>query len=169
MSAFCLFYFRPLFSLLMSLRLRKLADGLLSGRYSHPDPDVRSESSTIQYQRGLAPSMFKHLVGRGHVEFSTMKQQDSFEFLQHVFKLISRSQQGGGQGGDPTTAFSFVMEQRLQCINCKKVRYSSDEQDNISIPVPLNKAPEGTIPEEDIVSQIVTHYYTLHLHGAKPF
>jgi ubiquitin carboxyl-terminal hydrolase 5/13 len=31
------------------------------------------------------------------------------------------------------------MEQRLQCLNCKRVRYRSDEQDNISVPVPLKK------------------------------
>jgi ubiquitin carboxyl-terminal hydrolase 5/13 len=33
------------------------------------------------------------------------------------------------------------MEQRLQCLNCRKVRYSTNEQDNISIPVPMRKLP----------------------------
>lgn len=131
------------------VRLRKLADGLLSGQYSYPDKDIQSE--TEQYQRGLAPSMFKHLVGRGHPEFSTMKQQDSFEFLQHVFKLISRSK----NEYDPTTAFQFVMEQRLQCLSCKKVRYSTVEQDNLSIPVPMKKVAGSRLSRLGLMRQIL--------------
>jgi ubiquitin carboxyl-terminal hydrolase 5/13 len=137
----------------LETQLRKLGDGLLSGRYSHPDADIVSESTDVQYQKGLAPSMLKHLVGRGHEEFSTMRQQDAFEFLLHVFKLVTRSQHKVPLQ-DPTKAFRFVMEQRLQCLNCNKVRYSVDEQDNISIPVPLRKIPqaetagEGAKPDE---------------------
>jgi len=36
------------------------------------------------------------------------------------------------------------MEQRLQCLKCEKVRYRTDEQDNISIPVPLRKVAQPT-------------------------
>lgn len=131
----------------LETQMRKIADGLLSGVYSVPDIDVTTTEQGVQYQKGLSPAMFKHLVGRGHEEFSTMRQQDSFEFLQHLFKLITRSKHNGPLQ-DPTEAFRFVMEQRLQCLSCKKVRYRDDEQDNISIPVPLTKVPrkEG---EED--------------------
>lgn len=126
----------------LETQLRKLADGLLSGRYSHPDSNIvaSEHSAEIPHQKGLAPSMFKHLVGRNHAEFSTMRQQDAFEFTQHLFKLITRSQHIP-PAQDPTLAFRFVMEQRLQCLSCKKVRYSCDEQDNISIPVPIEKLP----------------------------
>ncbi|KUJ15703.1 ubiquitin carboxyl-terminal hydrolase-like protein [Mollisia scopiformis] len=124
----------------LETQMRKVADGLLSGRYSKPDPDAHSPegSSEIPYQRGLAPAMTKYLIGRGHEEFSTMRQQDAFEFLLHVFKLVTRSKHEA-PFQDPTQAFRFVMEQRLQCLNCKKVRYRTDEQDNISIPVPIKK------------------------------
>ena len=124
----------------LETQLRKLGDGLLSGRYSHPDPDVRfsENSNEIAYQRGLAPAMLKVLIGKGHEEFSTNRQQDAFELLLHVFKLITRSQHKPPLQ-DPVRSFRFVMEQRLQCLNCKRVRYRSDEQDNISIPVPLRK------------------------------
>jgi ubiquitin carboxyl-terminal hydrolase 5/13 len=128
----------------LETQLRKLADGLLSGRYSHPDADVNApvHSAKIPYQKGLAPAMLKHLVGRGHSEFSTMRQQDAFEFLLHAFKLISRSQHPAPLD-DPIKTFRFVMEQKLQCLNCKKVRYSTDEQDNLSIPVPVRKINQG--------------------------
>lgn len=130
----------------LETQLRKLGDGLLSGRYSHPDTDLAKpdNSTDASYQRGLAPAMLKYLVGRGHSEFSTMRQQDAFEFLLHIFKLITRSQHKAPLQ-DPIQAFRFVMEQRLECLNCKKVRYRTDEQDNISIPVPIRKVTQPEV------------------------
>lgn len=133
----------------LEVQLRKVADGLLSGRYSYPDKEIElsSESkSEQQFQKGLAPAMLKHLIGKGHVEFSTMRQQDSFELLLHLLELISRSQQAA-QGqykdvSDPVAAFRFVMEERLQCLNCKKVRYRQDEMENLSVAVPINRLPK---------------------------
>lgn len=130
----------------LETQLRKLGDGLLSGRYSKPDTNViaSQDSPDIPYQRGIAPSMLKHLIGRGHGEFSTMRQQDAFELLQHLIKLITRSQHPAHLT-DPTQPFRFAIEQRLQCLACKKVRYTSTEQDSIFIDVPLEKlqAVEG--------------------------
>lgn len=123
----------------LETQLRKMADGLLSGRYSKPEQHVGSDAE-VTHQQGLAPSMLKHLIGRGHVEFSTMRQQDAFELLQHLFKLITRSQHRGGLE-DPTTPFRFVLEQRLQCLGCRKVKYSTNEQDSVFIDVPLEKLP----------------------------
>ncbi len=124
----------------LETQLRKLADGILSGRYSYPDTDVTAsvDSPYIPHQKGLAPAMLKHLIGRGHEEFSTMRQQDAFELLLHLLKLITRSPHPT-PAQDPVKAFRFVMEQRLQCISCNRVRYRSDEQDNISIPVPVRR------------------------------
>jgi ubiquitin carboxyl-terminal hydrolase 5/13 len=126
----------------LETQLRKMADGLLSGRYSKPNTDVvASENSPeVPHQKGLQPSMLKHLVGRGHPEFCTMRQQDAFELLQHLFKLITRSKHPSANS-DPTLPFRFTMEDRRQCLNCKKVRYSSNEQDSIFIDVPLEKLP----------------------------
>lgn len=134
----------------LETQMRKIADGLLSGRYSQPELDATASehSAELPHQKGLAPSMLKHLVGRGHEEFSTMRQQDAFEFLLHLFKLITRSQHPAPLQ-DPTETFRFVMEQRLQCLSCKKVRYSTDEQDNVSIPVPIEKLPSREIISPD--------------------
>ncbi|PNY27978.1 Ubiquitin carboxyl-terminal hydrolase 14 [Tolypocladium capitatum] len=123
----------------LETQLRKMADGLCSGRYSKPDDGVVAESD-VTHQKGLAPAMFKHLIGRGHDEFSTMRQQDALELLQHLFKLITRSGHAGDLK-DPTAQFRFAMEQRLQCLGCRRVKYSTTEQDNIFIDVPLEKLP----------------------------
>ncbi|KAK3687107.1 ubiquitin C-terminal hydrolase Ubp14 [Vermiconidia calcicola] len=136
----------------LEVQLRKIADGLLSGRYSVPDKSIASfnEAQEQPYQKGLAPAMLKHLIGKGHPEFSTMRQQDSFELLLHLLKLITRSQQvARGQYkdvADPVEAFRFVMEQRLQCLNCKKVRYSQDEMETLSVAVPIKRLPQSDTP-----------------------
>ena len=129
----------------LETQLRKVADGLLSGRYSKPDTDiVASENSLeISTQKGLAPAMLKHLIGKGHEEFSTMRQQDAFELLLHLLKLITRSPHHTPLS-DPVQSFRFIMEQRLQCLSCQKVRYRTDEQDNISIPVPVKRLSHAT-------------------------
>ena len=133
----------------LETQLRKLGDGLLSGDYSVPESNVQAqpETSEVPHQKGLSPAMFKHLIGRGHEEFSTMRQQDSFEFLTHLFKHVSLSKHPSPEA-DPIKSFRFALEQRLQCLACKKVRYRVDEQDNISIPVPVRRKP--TQPQGDM-------------------
>ncbi|RMD43415.1 hypothetical protein DV735_g1761, partial [Chaetothyriales sp. CBS 134920] len=131
----------------LELQLRKLADGLLSGRYSHPDTTLQTDldSPKPAHQRGLGPAMFKSVIGKGHEEFSTMRQNDAFEFLQHMIKRIRIS--NSSTADDPTSSFKFVMEQRLQCLACKRVRYSNLEHDGISVPVPARQkkhAANGT-------------------------
>ena len=135
----------------LETQLRKIADGLLSNRYSKPDTNViaSEHSSEIPHQKGLAPSMFKHLIGRGHEEFSTMRQQDAFELLQHLFKLITRSPHGGDSQQDPVQSFRFVTEQRLQCLSCKKARYTTNEQDNITLSIPAKRLPKAELASND--------------------
>lgn len=128
----------------LETQLRKLADGLLSGRYSRPDPRVivsaavSEAPSTSPHQKGLLPAMFKYLIGQGHPEFATMRQQDAFEFLLHLFKSVSLSKHNDVQV-NPVENFRFEVEQRLQCLECKKVRYKVDEQDNVSVAVPARR------------------------------
>lgn len=38
----------------------------------------------------VAPRMFKHLVGQGHVEFSSGRQQDAAEYMQHLLEVINQ-------------------------------------------------------------------------------
>ncbi|KAK1148282.1 ubiquitin C-terminal hydrolase Ubp14 [Aspergillus melleus] len=132
--------FTPLPAEDLETQMRKVADGILSGRYSQADKNTVAapDSSEKPQQKGLAPTMFKHLVGRGHEEFSTMRQQDAFEFLLHIFKIINLAKHSGN-GENPIKAFDFAMEQRLQCLSCQKVRYKVDGQDNVSIPVPARR------------------------------
>ena len=151
-------------------QMHKVADGLLSGRYSHPAQfssaaaaasPLQHPSPTPVFQQGIKPTGFKALIGKGHEEFSTMKQQDSEEFFTHLITVLRRDMQKykdrSDQGTscflrlssyqpkffysrlDPTTVFSYGMEQRLQCTDCKKVRYRVDNSDVVSVTVPAKE------------------------------
>jgi ubiquitin carboxyl-terminal hydrolase 5/13 len=112
----------------------KMADGLASGRYSVP---VESEDGEVHGQDGIAPSMFKQLIGKDHAEFSTMRQQDAGEFFQHLLKTVEMKERSNQT--DPTSLFKFEMQQKLQCQSCAGVRLSSVAQSLVDVPVPLHK------------------------------
>ncbi|CAN0471080.1 unnamed protein product, partial [Hapterophycus canaliculatus] len=66
--------------------MSKVASALLSGKYSSPLPASTGESTTGTPTEDddlvvVAPRMFKHLVGQGHAEFSSGRQQDAAEYM----------------------------------------------------------------------------------------
>ena len=152
----------------------KLSDGLLTGRYSRPrrtdaDTTLRNPlagaaatSGTTPlpvFQEGVRPITFKALVGRGHAEFATMRQQDAEEFFSHLLTSLRRyAHAGGGNGNaktepEPTETFGFGLEQRLECTSCAGVRYRVDAHDVLSVPVPAREKgrdAEGKVVYEDV-------------------
>ncbi|CDO69813.1 hypothetical protein BN946_scf184803.g11 [Trametes cinnabarina] len=149
-------------------QMHKLADGLLSGRYSHPRPHQSNSPSapketnplahdtpTPVFQEGVRPIGFKSLIGKGHEEFMTMRQQDAEEFFTHLITVLRRNAKKAGvdERNEPTQIFEFGMEQRLECGECKRVRYRVDEMDTLSVPVPARekgKDAEGKTLYEDV-------------------
>lgn len=61
----------------------KLGVGLLSGRYSF----LTAEGS----QAGVSPHMYRNLIGKGHPEFMSKRQQDAHEFYLHLLSLLQVS------------------------------------------------------------------------------
>ncbi|KAF9019842.1 cysteine proteinase [Hymenopellis radicata] len=139
-------------------QMHKVADGLLSGRYSHPAnyaTEKPENDDAPVFQAGIKPTGFKALIGKGHEEFSTMRQQDSEEFLTHLLTVLRRDAHKHKERADPdaTAVFSYSMEQRLQCGECKKVRYSVDSMDVVSVPLPVKetgKDAEGKTRYEEV-------------------
>ncbi|KAI0770909.1 ubiquitinyl hydrolase [Trametes elegans] len=149
-------------------QMHKLADGLLSGRYSHPRPHTTQtpsapketnplahDSPTPVFQEGVRPVGFKALVGKGHEEFATMRQQDAEEFFTHLITVLRRhaKKTGADEKTEPTEIFAFGTEQRLECGECKRVRYRVDATDTISVPVPARekgKDAEGKTLYEEV-------------------
>ncbi|KAF8995923.1 hypothetical protein BDQ17DRAFT_1365068 [Cyathus striatus] len=162
---------QPLPADCVECQMHKIADGLLSGRYSHPANYAASHTATALqspppetlhhpsptpvFQEGIKPTGFKALIGKGHEEFSTMRQQDSEEFLTHLITVLRRDMHKNKDriDEDPTQIFSYALEQRLQCSECGKVSYRTDNTDVLSVAVPANekgKDADGKTLYEDV-------------------
>ncbi|KAF8632371.1 hypothetical protein AX15_001905 [Amanita polypyramis BW_CC] len=132
----------------LECQMRKIADGLLSGRYAIPSPTVSTSASESPndpsqrpaFQVGLRPTTFKCLIGVNHPEFSTMRQQDAEEFFGHLLSILRRDYKrcGVDLGSEKnvTRIFEFGIEQKLKCGSCGRVRYRIDDVDRIGMGVP---------------------------------
>eukprot|EP01113_Clastostelium_recurvatum_P024319 TRINITY_DN2903_c0_g1_i1.p1 TRINITY_DN2903_c0_g1~~TRINITY_DN2903_c0_g1_i1.p1 ORF type:complete len:823 (+),score=301.92 TRINITY_DN2903_c0_g1_i1:23-2470(+) len=134
----------------LELQLAKLGYGLLSGEYSVPEakgPGSTADEKEKEQkefakasQVGIAPKIFKYLIGRGHPEFSTMRQQDALELFQHLISLIDRMERAKGSAASPTSVFELKFEDRLMDTASGMVRYSSHTDNIVSLNIPLDKA-----------------------------
>lgn len=116
----------------LECQMRKVADGLESGRYA-----------VGERPQGIKPAMIKTLLGRGHSEFASMRQQDAEEFFQHL--MTSLRPLSSANEVDPTQTFSYVLEHRLQCTRCSRVRYSEETVEaGVGLPVPVHKNPDDS-------------------------
>uniref|UniRef100_A0A3P9P9X9 Ubiquitin carboxyl-terminal hydrolase n=1 Tax=Poecilia reticulata TaxID=8081 RepID=A0A3P9P9X9_POERE len=118
----------------------KLGYGLLSGEYSKPAPDPGDEIGASEPrgdQVGIAPRMFKALVGRGHPEFSTNRQQDAQEFLLHFINMVERNCRSGP---NPSEAFRFLVEEKIVCQQSQKAKYTQRVDYIVQLPVPMDQA-----------------------------
>lgn len=90
-------------------------------------------------QKSIAPKTLRALVGKGHPLFSTGEQQDAAEYLQHVLKLVSRSEvaRNGDPADDVSRQFTFEMETRLECLSSHQVRYQTVKENVLEFAVPL--------------------------------
>ncbi|KAL0984715.1 hypothetical protein UPYG_G00145770 [Umbra pygmaea] len=115
--------------------------GLLSGEYSKPAPDPGEGPETSAEPRGdqigIAPRMFKALVGRGHPEFSINRQQDAQEFLLHFINMVERNCRSGE---NPSEAFRFLVEEKIVCQQSQKAKYTQRVDYILQLPVPMDQA-----------------------------
>lgn len=124
-----------------------MGTGLLSGKYSQPPP---KGSPADADPPGISPLMFKTLVGRGHPDFSTKRQQDAQEFLLHLLNLIERSSRKENNPGD---CFKFKVEERYQCSTSKKVKYTHRSDMILALHIPL----EAAVNKEEVI--FLYHFY----------
>ncbi|XP_076135192.1 ubiquitin carboxyl-terminal hydrolase 13 isoform X1 [Alosa pseudoharengus] len=123
-------------------QMAKLGHGLLSGLYAKPPmkseliEQVMKEEYKKQ-QNGISPRMFKALVSRGHPEFSSNRQQDAQEFFLHLINLVERNSVASE---NPSDVFRYLVEERVQCCQTQKVRYSQRVDYLMQLPAPLEAA-----------------------------
>ncbi|EGG16808.1 deubiquitinating enzyme [Cavenderia fasciculata] len=147
------------------IQMSKLADGIQSGDYSVPEASnvAKSEEEYSKAsQIGIAPKMFKSLVSGKHPLFSTFQQQDALEYFQYLLESIDKHEKTRPswiKEDNPTKAFTFIQEDRIQCGTSGKVKYSR-KMDNI---LSLNITLEATTNKEAV------HLYEqqVELNGGK--
>uniref|UniRef100_A0A8B9JX23 Ubiquitin carboxyl-terminal hydrolase 13 n=1 Tax=Astyanax mexicanus TaxID=7994 RepID=A0A8B9JX23_ASTMX len=100
--------------------------------YSPLDP-----TQDFSTQIGISPRMFKALVSKGHPEFSSNRQQDAQEFFLHFINVVERNSSGSE---NPSDVFRFVVEERVQCCQSQKVRYTQRVDYLMQLPVPVEAA-----------------------------
>uniref|UniRef100_A0A8C8D7Z6 Ubiquitin carboxyl-terminal hydrolase n=1 Tax=Oncorhynchus tshawytscha TaxID=74940 RepID=A0A8C8D7Z6_ONCTS len=100
---------------------------------SDPTQDFKTQGDQV----GIAARMFKALVGRGHPEFSTNRQQDAQEFLLHFINMVERNCRSGV---NPSEAFRFLVEERIVCQQSQKAKYTQRVDYILQLPVPMDQA-----------------------------
>ncbi|CAM5138030.1 unnamed protein product [Eretmochelys imbricata] len=123
-------------------QMAKLGHGLLSGQYSKPPmkseliEQVMKEEHKPQHN-GISPRMFKAFVSKGHPEFSSNRQQDAQEFFLHLINLAERNRIGSE---NPSDVFRFLVEERIQCCQSRKVRYTERVDYLMQLPLAMEAA-----------------------------
>jgi ubiquitin carboxyl-terminal hydrolase 5/13 len=110
--------------------------------------------SSGEYAEELVrPQMFKGLIGRGHPEFSSGRQQDAVEYFEHLIKTVSRAEHASPDlvNGAPPIAsnFQFTVQTRLECTASSTVRYALEAGHLVlRLPIPLKNAINSTEVED---------------------
>ena len=82
----------------------------------------------------LSPARFKGLVGRGHSEFSTNKQQDAAEFWSHLRQKLPFMLR---------KCFEFTEEKRSACAESGEVAYRTSIDNELRLFVPADEEAEN--------------------------
>uniref|UniRef100_A0A8C7NHY5 Ubiquitin carboxyl-terminal hydrolase n=1 Tax=Oncorhynchus mykiss TaxID=8022 RepID=A0A8C7NHY5_ONCMY len=123
-----------------STQMAKLGHGLLSGLYSKPPmkSELIEQVMKEEYKpKGISLKMFKALVSNGHPEFSSNRQQDAQKFFLHLINLVERNCVGLE---NPNNAFRYLVEERVQCCQTQKVRYTQKVDYLMQLPAPIEAA-----------------------------
>mmetsp|Transcript_34002 Transcript_34002/g.59260 ORF Transcript_34002/g.59260 Transcript_34002/m.59260 type:complete len:744 (-) Transcript_34002:35-2266(-) len=129
-------------------QITKLARGLLSGNYSVQlwtkpvEISPYNFTEPVEYQDGIKAYMFKQIVGKGHGEFSGSKQQDAYEYFNHLLTEIERADKANRQEFIGKI-FEFYLTTRLQCQSCNGVIYRENKTSSVSLSIPIDYSQDS--------------------------
>ncbi|KAH8408555.1 hypothetical protein KR215_007391 [Drosophila sulfurigaster] len=116
-----------------NIQMAKLGNGLQSGKYS----SIAENSLDTEHMTGISPAMFKNIVGKNHPDFSTKQQQDANDFYLHLLTLLDRNSRNQF---NPADSLKFQLEDRVECLASRKVKYTTHEEYSFRLPIPLDQA-----------------------------
>jgi ubiquitin carboxyl-terminal hydrolase 5/13 len=115
----------------------------------HPEPGAGNACGYV------CPRMFKGIIGKGHAEFTTNKQQDVVQFLEWLLQENDKAHHNvnvvAGRFGGSATApnagisrlsdlFAFEVQTRLHDVSSGGVRYASERDRFLRLNIPLEEA-----------------------------
>ncbi|CAI9597587.1 unnamed protein product [Staurois parvus] len=123
-------------------QMGKFGYGLLSGQYSKPPVKCELIEQVMKEEhkpqpKGITTRMFKAIMSKGHAEFSSNRQQDAQEFFLHLINLVERN---STSSENPSDVFRFLVEERTQCCQSRKVRYTERVDYIMQLPVAMEAA-----------------------------
>mmetsp|Transcript_62 Transcript_62/g.92 ORF Transcript_62/g.92 Transcript_62/m.92 type:complete len:885 (-) Transcript_62:589-3243(-) len=142
-------------------QLAKVGVALVQGRTGHtaaapaaPDADgdtamggeAGPAKDSDERSHAVRPLSFKTLVGRGHSEFSSGRQQDALEYFQYLLEQMTRCEHANserlGLSSSPPSSSSFLFgfEDRVQCLESGRVSYVRREENALQLDIPLEAA-----------------------------
>lgn len=122
-----------------NFQFSKLGYGILSGRYSRKEDDEPAPENTdiLKPPKGIKPTSFKSIIGRGHAEFASKRQQDAHEFLGYLFDVLEKNARTAEKSSvpSPIDAFRFELEDRIECSRSHQVKYMKRAEFCLSVPI----------------------------------
>lgn len=152
-------------------QMSKIMYGLHSGMYSIkqtrqlPQIEDNKEGEIEEYQKGIKPSSFKMFFGKNHPEFSSNRQQDAFEYLTHLFQIMTQEEKRFDQN-NPLSLFEFEVETRLQCGSCNGVKYNTAKTWYLTLSVndwKNNKSEDSECTMEDCIKKYISEEEVLEV------
>lgn len=142
------------------VQVSKLAHGILSDRYVPPRNDQTSIDNSLEETNSdsdipercvVAPRMFKHIVGYGHPDFSSGRQQDVSEYLVYFFEKLAKEEKNSirrivDEVPSPLTSalFEYHLEMKYKAIESNEVKFTPTGPqtlfNTLELSIPLDKA-----------------------------
>ncbi|GAX24776.1 ubiquitin carboxyl-terminal hydrolase 5/13 [Fistulifera solaris] len=121
----------------------RLASALTGETFTKP---LEVDAEDPRYR--LAPRLFKHCIGKEHVDFSTGQQQDAAHFLQYYLELLDRTELSHTATTSKTLQpcashlFAFATEQRRVCTADQTIKYSTSvaPETVLTLRIPMENA-----------------------------
>lgn len=133
----------------VNVQISKLATAL----YEDRDPATKHSTAVVEGEwefmpdpKEIRPAMLRNIIGTGHIEFSSTRQQDAHEYIQHLLTAITRAEKSSGidrtdKFGPLAKLFEFELEERVQCKQSGMVKYNTCSGENtLSLPIPAARA-----------------------------
>lgn len=123
-------------------QVSKLMFGLYSGQYSVKQTrilpkitdDPNSKDEIEEFQQGVKPFSFKYFFAKENSEFSSNRQQDAFEYLNHLFEKFNFYLKN--KNLNIKQDYEFELETRFECLNCSGVKYKTQKTWYLPLSVP---------------------------------